>query len=46
MYTVNRPSSDKPVQTPTYEEMLERKRKEEASYRRFDDPEYSRSGAE
>ena len=46
LYTVNRPSSDKPVKTPTYEEMLERKRKEEASYRRFDDPEYSRSGAE
>ncbi|XP_078316504.1 uncharacterized protein LOC111120232 isoform X24 [Crassostrea virginica] len=42
----SRPSSDKPVQTPTYEEMLERKRKEEASYRRFDDPEYSRSGAD
>lgn len=42
----SRPTSDKPIHTPTYEEMLDRKRKEEASYRRFDDPEYSRSGAD
>ncbi|XP_062591324.1 trichohyalin-like isoform X22 [Saccostrea cucullata] len=40
----SRPPSNKPVQTPTYEEMLQRKRREEASYRRYDDPEYSRSG--
>uniref|UniRef100_K1RJA7 Uncharacterized protein n=1 Tax=Magallana gigas TaxID=29159 RepID=K1RJA7_MAGGI len=42
----SRPTSDKPIHTPTYEEMLDKKRREEASYRRFDDPEYSRSGAE
>ncbi|XP_067678651.1 centrosome and spindle pole-associated protein 1-like [Haliotis asinina] len=30
--------------TPTYEEMLDKKRQEEARYRRFDDPEYSRPG--
>eukprot|EP00105_Crassostrea_gigas_P044270 XP_019928418.1 PREDICTED: trichohyalin isoform X23 [Crassostrea gigas] len=42
----SRPTSDKPIHTPTYEEMLDKKRREEASYRRFDDPEYSRSGAD
>ncbi|XP_071119619.1 centrosome and spindle pole-associated protein 1-like isoform X2 [Haliotis cracherodii] len=30
--------------TPTYEEMLDKKRQEEARYRRYDDPEYSRPG--
>jgi hypothetical protein len=44
--TYSRPPSNKSVKTPSYEEMLERKRREEASYRRYDDPEYSRSGGE
>ncbi|XP_056020004.1 uncharacterized protein LOC125669517 isoform X11 [Ostrea edulis] len=42
----SRPTSNKSVPTPSYEEMLEKKRREEASYRRYDDPEYSRSGGE
>ncbi|XP_013416513.1 centrosome and spindle pole-associated protein 1 [Lingula anatina] len=29
--------------TPTYEEILEQKRREESRYRRYDDPEYSRT---
>ncbi|XP_052104123.1 trichohyalin-like isoform X9 [Mytilus californianus] len=40
----DRPASYGRRQTPSYEEILDSKRREEASYRRFEDPEYSRAG--
>ncbi|XP_076088986.1 uncharacterized protein LOC143059249 isoform X22 [Mytilus galloprovincialis] len=40
----DRPASYGRRQTPSYEEILDSKRREEASYRRFEDPEYSRGG--